>query len=449
MAFHIVTEWCREVDEDIAGMPGSAVDEATLGRISIEVEQDTLTWVKEHATGNRRRGANLSAYGLAEWLIWNWWRLRWESTSEPPEREGWRDARDLAGIGGGWLWPNVTIHTDGMHVSLAAKSSQPTRTEPLHYTADFVRSVPAAVFEAGIDHFVGRVLDRLDGWSLGDTDLHKTWRELSTERDDPELSSYRKFEACLGFDPDEAAPEAIDRLVMDCESLGEAAMTEIAAHRPLAGRALSAEDLRQEAKSAGFDTNPDDGVQELSGLPPNEPDRIPAWQIGVEAARSLRRQENLGDGPISDRRLAALYGVQERILEGPGRKARIAFSLAGKGESRTALWTNRPTGRRFELARLLADRLLFDEDHRLHPATRTYTYRQKMQRAFAGEFLCPIHSLADHLDGDYSDDAKEDAADTFRVSPLAVTTLLVNNGLVDRGGIHESGSKFDSTIPAS
>ena len=132
-----------------------------------------------------------------------------------------------------------------------------------------------------------------------------------------------------------------------------------------------------------------------------------------------------------------MYGVQEPILKDSNRTACIAFALGENGGSRTALRASRPTGRRFELARLLADRLLFDEDDRLHPATRTYTYRQKMQRAFAGEFLCPIGSLTGYLAGDHSDDAKEDAADRFRVSPLAVTTLLVNNGLIDRREIHE------------
>ena len=165
MAFRITTEWRREADDDLAGMPGSAVDEATLSQVSIEVAGDTLTWVQDRVTGDRRKGANLSAYGLAEWLVWNWWRLRWEPTDETSAREGWRDAHDLAGIGGGWLWPNITIHTDGMHVVLAAKSSQPTRTELLSYTTDFVRSISATAFEAGIDHFVGRVLKRLDGCS--------------------------------------------------------------------------------------------------------------------------------------------------------------------------------------------------------------------------------------------------------------------------------------------
>ena len=121
------------------------------------------------------------------------------------------------------------------------------------------------------------------------------------------------------------------------------------------------------------------------------------------------------------------------------RKARIAFALDENGGSRTDLRASRPTGRRFELARLLADRLLFDEDDRLHPATPAYTYRQKMRRAFAGELLCPIDSLTGYMAGDYSDDAKEDAADRLRVSPLAVTTLLVSNDLVDRREMHPVG----------
>ena len=62
-----------------------------------------------------------------------------------------------------------------------------------------------------------------------------------------------KFEACLGFDPDEAEPETIERLLTDCESLGEAAMTEIAAHHPFHRSRIERARPAQEARSAGFD----------------------------------------------------------------------------------------------------------------------------------------------------------------------------------------------------
>lgn len=87
---------------------------------------------------------------------------------------------------------------------------------------------------------------------------------------------------------------------------------------------------------------------------------------------------------------------------------------------------------RLELARLLGDRLTNGLKERLLPATRTYTYRQKLQRAFAAELLCPFAMLEEKLAGDYSSEAREDAAHDFMVSERTVTTLLVNHRRLGR-----------------
>jgi Zn-dependent peptidase ImmA (M78 family) len=63
-------------------------------------------------------------------------------------------------------------------------------------------------------------------------------------------------------------------------------------------------------------------------------------------------------------------------------------------------------------------------------STDSATSAQKFQRAFAAEFLCPIASLSDHLNGDYTEAAIEDAASTFQVSEMVVRSLLLNNGLI-------------------
>lgn len=89
------------------------------------------------------------------------------------------------------------------------------------------------------------------------------------------------------------------------------------------------------------------------------------------------------------------------------------------------------TGRRFELARLLGDRHTNGLKERLLPATRAYTYRQKLQRAFAAELLCPFSALEEKLAGDYSAEARADAAHHFAVSERTVTTLLVNHRRLD------------------
>jgi Zn-dependent peptidase ImmA (M78 family) len=89
-------------------------------------------------------------------------------------------------------------------------------------------------------------------------------------------------------------------------------------------------------------------------------------------------------------------------------------------------------GRRFELARLLGDRIAGSGGGKLLPATRASTYRQKMQRSFAAEFLSPFEAVDEMLKGDYSIESQQDMAEHFSVSPLTIRTLLVNHGRLER-----------------
>ena len=69
---------------------------------------------------------------------------------------------------------------------------------------------------------------------------------------------------------------------------------------------------------------------------------------------------------------------------------------------------------------------------RLFPATRAYSYRQKMQRAFAAELLSPFASVAEMLRGDYSEESQNAVAEHFTVSPMTIRTQLVNHRCIDR-----------------
>ncbi len=436
MTLRIATAWCREPGDDITKMPGTVEDESTLSEILIQVEQTTLTHVLDMKTQQVRTGANLSAYRLAEWLIWNWWRLRWEPAHQNVRRDqglGWRRAHELASIGGGWLWPNIAIKSDGLRVVLDARPSPEVFTEPLRYITDQTKVVSGDAFEAGVDDLVGRVLARLGQWSLpGSTDLCTLWHELAAERSDPESVMYRKIEATRGFDVDEADPQQIEQIIADGHVLGAASMLEVAADCFLTGS-----ELREAARTLGFDSDlgarAEPGAESWDGLGDKAP-----WQIGVDAAAFLRQRERLGDGPVSDHRLAELFGVEERALTDIDINGKLAYSLHnGSAAGRVVLRSKWKTGRRFEVARLFADGLVVGTDERLRPATGASTYRQKMQRAFAAELLCPIASLIDFLDDDFSDDAREGAADRFGVSPFAVTSVLANNGFVDRGEMRD------------
>ena len=440
MTLRIKSQWLREANRVFESTPQPAEDEATLGELGIHVGQTCLTQAFDTETNAPRDGANLSAYRLAEWLAWHWWRLRWEPARQRRRDVDWSAAHDLACIGGGWLWPNITIKSDGVRIVFDARPSEVVQTEQLHYTTDRIAIIPARTFEEGIDGFVGCVLTRLAECSCISKDLHSMWSELSSERKDPEISLYRRFEAYLGFDPDEAEPELIDCLIKEGNAVGLDAMSEVAAddHQSALG-------LYDAAREFGFDTRPSDGVQSVSTAQHVDRSQVPAWHVGVETAHQLRYQEHLGDGAIPNTSLAELCGISEQDLSRQSSTGNIAFAFALDDENsqkgRVVLRSAGEQGRRFAIARLLADRLLDGHNELLHPATGTYTYRQKMQRAFAGEFLCPIHSLLDFLNDDFSDEKQQDAAEHFNVSPLTVATLLVNNDYLDREELQDPEAK--------
>lgn len=408
-------------------------DEASLARLSMSVGAVDLVRAEDRESKTVRAYSVLPAYALAEWLAWHWWRLCWE-----PQRsagawglQDWDRAHRMQSVGGGWLWPPVTLISDGQRMTVRAVPSRDHTGQPLSYLADEVCVIPLNSFEAAADDFVDRVLCQLDVHGLRESELETIWQELSAERADPELVRYRRTEALLGCDPDEATPEIIEAVLRDAETLGQGAMAEVAGMAW--ERVMTAGSLSDWAHRYGFGGRVGDRAQLKS---PVQQSRAvtPAWRLGAGSAQALREQERLGGGPLSNAWLAALCGVDERAIdtsESPvGQGFPLAFDLAeDQSASRVVLRSRWETGRRFELARLLGDHLTDTEAERLHPATNTYTYRQKIQRAFAAELLAPTDSLATYLDSAASaEEAIEDAAGEFQVSPWVVTRLLVNGG---------------------
>ncbi len=424
---------CLSIDADWQRLDaGSPEDRACFALVGIKVDNSCLTEAENAFVGQIQKAVPLSAYRLAEWLAWNWWRLRWEPRSG---RRDWALAHSLGTIGGGYVWPNVTVASDGERIFVLAKPTRPHPAEPLRYIAHIPAVVGAAAFEDGIDRFVDRVCDRLRAERVGETNLDHIWDAVQQERADPEASKRRILEALLGHDPDEADPALIERLIADAERLGQNAVNEIAADDGKSGTVVTADGLRKIAATHGAEARPGEAVRLSPSVGLTPIGRGPAWLRGVEAAQALRRQEQLGASSISNNRLAELAGVPAGMLAAERRRdsAPLSFALDdGPATGRVVLRSRWETGQRFELARLLGDRLAYASGERLLPATRTYTYRQKLQRSFGAELLCPFEPLEDMLAGDYSEESFETAAAHFNVSPLTVRTLLVNHRRIDR-----------------
>lgn len=406
---------------------GSPEERACFAAIGIHYGDLWLTRAEDAFVGRLRDKVHLSAYRLAEWLAWNWWRLRWEPRNRRP---GWALAHHLTAIGGGYVWPNITVSSDGERIVLLAKPTQFRTSEPLRYVEDIAAVVRASVFVDAMDLFIEQVRGQLRAEHISDTNLDEIWNELSAERADPEAHARRRLEALMGFDPDEASPEQIETLVADAKLLGDRAMNEVAAAQEI----LTAKDLEGIAQLNGFSASPSDAARLPATVSLPAVGDTPAWKRGADAARALRDNAQLGAAPINNRRLAELTGVEEvAVTEVTKRGPNVSYALdKSSSVGWVVLHSKWHTGRRFELARLLGDRIVSNSDGQLFPATRSYTYSQKLQRSFAAELLCPFEAIRDMLHEDFSPEAIEEAAEYFDVSELTVRTSLVNHGLLGR-----------------
>ena len=415
---------------------GSAEEKAGFGTIKVVADGRCLTEGFDEHAGSYREGPLVSGYHLAEWLVWNWWRLRWEPHRPYTHRTiEWALAHRMSTIGEGYVWPNVTIDSDEFRCVLTSERSLERNSEPFRpfrYFGGPKVFVPAKCLESAIGRFASEILERLEEARLDDTNLHHLWRDLRIERKDPAVSRFRRLEALLGRDPDEADAKEIERCLADAAALGEDALEEVAAGTEPRVQGpidmLSAERIEEIAQRQGFDARPADAVRLDPGAGLPKWAEVEAWRAGEAAAGAVRRQEKLGTGPIANARLAELAGTTAGTISDHAKRSdELAFALDRNGEgTRIAFRSKWETGRRFELARLIGDRL-FGGARRLFPATQAYSYRQKAQRTFAAELLSPFEEVDGMLGGDTSDDRQDDIARHYQVSPMTIRTLLVNN----------------------
>ena len=422
-SWSIKTEW-EPLDS------GSPEEQACFAALGIQAHGIWLTEGSDALANRLRQAPLLSAYHLAEWMAWNWWRLRWEPRSKATD---WAYAHRIATIGSGYIWPNVTIFSDGERTALIAKPTNERPQTPFRYITDRAVVIPASEFESEIDLFFDQVLERLHWGKIANSNFGTIWKGVCEERRTSKLAHARKLEALLGQDPDQSDPQIVDRLLADAEWLSVSATEELAAEHGQSREIFTADDLREIAGRSGFDASPRNTARLNTVAELRRGGQVPAYRLGARAAQALREQERLDGQPISDTQLADMAGVQAAVLSDRKGAPGISFALDERPDrGRVVLRSKWHDGRRFELARLLGDRIAGSRGGRLFPATRAYTYRQKMQRSFAAEFLSPFETVDAMLGDDYSVENQRGVAEHFQVSELTIRTLLVNHGRLER-----------------
>jgi Zn-dependent peptidase ImmA (M78 family) len=417
---------------------GSDLDRALAASIGVAVGGEYLTRLDDLGAKTRRNQVLASAWHLANWFAANWWRLRWEpAPAKWREDPDWRMAHSLAAAGGGYVWPNAIFASDGDSMEIAAKpKSKGARFEPVRYINEVQAWITAAEFERKVDGFMEGVLSRMQSLKLQDECLPRLWDEIQKERSNAQFSEQRKLEAMAGFDPDQAPAGLIENLLEDLDNLGKSALAELAAEaRHKTGEALQMiRELgrsRSKPRPGGFRVR----LPPLPRPPVADDDALP-WQKAANLARLARTNWGLGKKPIGNRALSELLSAKATIFSDNSIVATLMPLGIRTGANATFdIYFNRPsdTTRRFAASRLLGDFLHFSNQERLLPATHAKTSRQKFQRSFAQEFLCPIDALLEKIQTNQPDeDDIQEAADHFHVSPRMVKTTLVNHGQLER-----------------
>lgn len=408
------------------GMPE---ERAAFGMFTIRAGNLSLTEGFDWFIQALRPGPLVSGYHAAEWFAWNWWRIMHEPYA--PHSADWWQAHTMTAIGEGYVWPNITFRTDGVRAAIIARPSVDPEAKPFRYLSSNIWLGSSAQMATAIDAFINRVAHRVTGQGVKDSNLHRALADLRQERLDPDLSEHRRLEALLGRDADEAGDDAIQSLLDDARQLGRDPVDELAADAR-DGTATRATTLRNIAATEGMDARLGDALRLSTSELQQVREEVVAWRQGRHAAQTVRQKDALGAAPISTGRLSSMLGTSVPDPKKSYGLAPLSFALRDDGPSRVVLRSKWDQGRRFELARLLGDHLLYGTGAHLLPATRAYTYRQKVQRSFAAEFLCPFEVARDMLHGDFSQEAIEEVAEHFSVSTMTVETLLRNHGLIER-----------------
>ena len=408
----------------------------TMTNLALFVDHINLMQNEDIWAKTIRESVLVSAYPLAMWLATSWWRLNFETlhalTDGGPPPIDWRMAHELGAANHGFVWPPVIFASDGEVMKLWAKPSSGNIQQSVRYLNGLAQPIPIQLtdFQRSVENFITAVLSRLDAVGYPNTDLRNLWQLLQEERADLPSLNYRRLEAQLGFDPDECPAAMMDKAQGLAQQMGADVFSELA---PLYGKIIgdpSLSALEAIINSDGLTATPN-----LPSLQKSKAMKGAPWQYAVAVARELWASLSTQGDVVENWQLYELLGLSVSEVEQwtpPKANRPVAIAVPfNANQLKIVPRKKHPMAKRFELARLLGDYIFTNETEKKWLAsTDLATSRQKYQRAFAAEFLCPINALQDFLKNDYSESTIEDASEHFQVSEETVKSLLINNGFL-------------------
>ncbi|WP_404363067.1 ImmA/IrrE family metallo-endopeptidase [Corallococcus coralloides] len=408
-----------------------STEDATLASLKITTpEQPPITTVEDSIARTVRTHINVPTYPLSQWLIINWWRLRWEPRHNSAlQSTQWLHAHSIAAIGSDYAWPNLQIASDGEFINLHLEPETSFDASAIRYLQSTNIDIPAHRFELAIDNLIASSIERLSDCIPGDKTLTDLHAELTEERADAEVSRRYRLQAIAGIDPGSASPYWLKKAAELTSLTDPKGAQEIMAVVPNLRGGLNKAIQTIEAMRQSPETIQLDWAQHLSFKPFKDE---PPWKKGERIAAELRRQLNIAPGPIPTaffkKHLGAKLPLDRSIWRGDKSFVGGFVDSTQGGRTKVLIPTHREDNQRFYLARLIGSALLASSDQTVLPVSSAITALQKFERAFAQEFLCPWRELDEFTNRHGLDDESiEEASRHFNVSQLLILSTLVNN----------------------
>ena len=422
------TDW-----QDGEGLRGAELA-ATFASLRIDVQGQTLTQVLDHRARTVRDHIFVPLYPIAEWLASNWWFLVHEHENRV-KREGsaFRHRHSLSTSTDGYALPNLTIVASGGRTSLTWGDQEPG-SAAVRFLDRGSATVERDQFMQGCAEFIDRVIRRLISHDISSTFLQDEWDAIQNADEDER--AFCEMSAGLGWDPYDLDDSTRRQVVELADRLGELRSEAVAVFDP-AAPSQDCSALLAAVEAAKPNELPLPRLDPVA-LSMEFQDRHP-WDVGYELARRARLEFELDGQPISSTEsLAHALGQELETLRRATeplellRPLELVDGVVTRGASGTVALGLRERGEasmRFLLCRALGEAIYYPGDALL---TKGTTARQRLNRAFAAEFLAPSSSLAERIQHSTVDGEQvDDLAEEFGVSTRVVQHQLENHRIAE------------------
>lgn len=433
-------EWIERQGDDIYG--------ATISRLSITVSDVLVTENINAWTEKVEDTVIVSATPLAIWFLENWWRIMYEpfqAYSKGNPGHNWRMAHELGAANHGYVWPRMAFFSDLNSIYIAAAPTSENKQSVRYINGiNGVKTIPLHEFEDSVKSFVNECIGRLGGYGFEENAIKQLLEVIEAEKADPEAAVYRKIEAMMGYDPDEASSIIMNAALRCMERDGMGTIEELA---PVFGKFGKGpiKTVDEFLETSGVFGQPDPSlIRKACDTSVYTP-----WKVAVRDAKSIREQLNNENARIEDNTLFDLLGVSSKDRKRWGDVVKkgnlVSVGIRESDRIKYLPRKHHPFAKRFEMSRFIGD-FIHEPNSQWLVNTELSTARQKYQKAFAAALLCPINALVERLDGDYSDEAIMDASDHFGVSGETVTSVLNNNGYGEVPAQENESYHFQSLV---